>query len=64
MCLVLARELSDAGEILIKECPNMMALTLDDGGEGATKFRDIDGEFYHLKGDLWDLGKLVEEVFI
>jgi hypothetical protein len=64
MCLVLTKELSDAGETLIKESPNMMALTFDDGCEGATKFRDIDGVSYQLKGDLWDLGKLVEEVFI
>jgi len=64
MCLVLTRDLSDAGEALIKECPNMMALTKDNDTEDATNFRDIDGMSYQLKGDLWDLGKLVEEVFI
>jgi len=64
LCLVVTRDLSDAASTLMNDCPNMMALSADSNSKGVTRFRDIDGTSYKLNGDLWDLGKLVEEVFI
>ena len=63
-CLVVTRDLSAAASALINESPNMMALSADSDNEGVTRFRDIDGTYYNINGNLWDLGKLVEEVFI
>jgi len=63
-CLVVSMELSEAGNTLINECPNIMALTANDRAKGSTKFRDTDGASYELSCNIWDLGKLVEEVFM
>ena len=61
--LVVTKKLSAAGASLINESPKVMVLTLNGAKTGTTNFRDVDNVLYQLKGDMWDLGKLVREVF-
>ncbi len=63
-CLVVTHDVSDTASTLMNDCPNTMALSADSDNDGITRFRNIDGTNYTIDGSLWDLGKLVEEVFI
>lgn len=64
LALIISRDLSDSAIELLNKSPNMMALYSDKSNPGNTIFRNYDGATYSIQGNFWDLGNLVEEVFI